>query len=122
MASTAQNPISHAIKYGAGHFHSDPTIADLEHQVEALVKRVELQEKHAANLSRFVIDEGSWSTSNVRSWQQPQEKTSGRVNFSQKFNQVPKVTVSLRSLDTNKDYNTRVKLYSAGVSWVAIGQ
>lgn len=144
MASTAQNPISHAIKYGAGHFHSDPTVADLEHQVEALVKRVELQEKHAANLSRFVIDEGSWSTSNVRSWQQPQEKTSGRVNFSQKFNQVPKVTVSLRSLDTNKDYNTRVKvytsdidktgftihadswsntqLYSAGVSWVAIGQ
>ncbi|CAH0055465.1 unnamed protein product [Clonostachys solani] len=144
MTDTTLHQISHAVQHGAGHFHSDPAVADLEHQVATLVQRVELQEKQAAKLQHFVIDQGSWHTNDVRSWQKPEEKTSGRVNFSQKFSQVPKVTVSLRSVDTNKDYNTRVKvytsdidktgftihadswsntqLYSAGVSWVAIGQ
>ncbi|CAG9984219.1 unnamed protein product [Clonostachys byssicola] len=135
MANVAHNQISHAVKYGAGHFHPDPAVADLEHQMAALTQRIELQEKQAANLQHFVIDEGIWHTNDVRSWQQPQEMTSGRAL---------KVSVSLRSVDANKDYNIRVKvytsridktgftvhadswsntqLYPAGVSWVVIGQ
>ncbi|VUC31519.1 unnamed protein product [Clonostachys rosea] len=107
--------ISHAIKCGTGHFHSDPAVADLEHQVADLAQRLELQEKQAADLQHFIIDEGAWNTNDVRSWQKPQERTSGRVNFSQKLSQVPKMTVSLRSVDTNKDFNTRVKVYTSGI-------
>lgn len=89
------------------------------------------------------IDSGTWNTMNVRDWRHPIPGTQGRVLFSKKFTSIPTVTVAMSSADVSKDHNLRVsvyatdvdlegftahadswadtKLYSCGISWMAIG-
>ncbi|RPB21003.1 hypothetical protein L211DRAFT_841166 [Terfezia boudieri ATCC MYA-4762] len=89
------------------------------------------------------IDSGSWNTNQVRDWRYPVAETEGRVNFSKKFTSLPTVIVSMSSVDVSNQSNFRVnvyathvnlegftvhvnswadtKIYSCGVSWLAIG-
>ncbi|KAI0469443.1 hypothetical protein F4859DRAFT_486688 [Xylaria cf. heliscus] len=88
------------------------------------------------------FESGTWSTTDVRPWTQSQLKTDGPIKFSTKFSSVPTVTVSMTGADVSegifrvKVYATDVdehgflvhadtwsdtKLYSCGVSWIAIG-
>ncbi|RPB27317.1 hypothetical protein L211DRAFT_834172 [Terfezia boudieri ATCC MYA-4762] len=89
------------------------------------------------------IDSGSWNTAEVRDYRDPVVHTEGRVKFSNKFTSLPTVIVSLLSADVSNEYNFRVnvyatdvnlegftvhvnswadtKIYSCGVSWLAIG-
>ncbi|KAI1763812.1 hypothetical protein GGR53DRAFT_344542 [Hypoxylon sp. FL1150] len=140
---------SHGSALGDG---TDPIIKLLVAQVAVLSEKVEqlsvevATQRHTGDSSYqpIQIDAGSWSTSDVRSWQNPCSQTSGRVTFSKQFQTVPNVTVSMKSADVNRYTNFRVrvyatdvdlegftvhadswhdtKIYMCGVSWMAIGR
>ncbi|KAK4183779.1 hypothetical protein QBC35DRAFT_507321 [Podospora australis] len=91
------------------------------------------------------LDCGVWNTTDVRRWDEPTKQTETRIAFNTVFSAPPMVSVSLNSADVGtgeegvfraKVYATKVDvkgftvhadtwsstaMYSAGVSWVAIG-
>ncbi|KAI5867219.1 hypothetical protein GGS23DRAFT_166425 [Durotheca rogersii] len=104
----------------------------------------ELRQTIAATRPQLVYDAGSWNTSNVRSWSAPQDHTEGRVKFARKFAAPPKLALSIDTADVCNSANFRVrvyatdvdpygftvnvdswantKIYSCGVSWIALGE
>lgn len=63
------------------------------------------------------ITGGSYSTNDVRPWNQPQLLNSGRVEFpAGKFQRTPKVLIALDSLDVDRNSNLRVKVAADSVS------
>jgi hypothetical protein len=91
----------------------------------------------------FKFDTGTWNVTQIRQWNQPRAKTEDRIKFSKNFDSVPTVMVSMAEADVSNGGNFRVKvyatnidldgftvhadswgdtkLYSCGVSWIAIG-
>ncbi|KAI0377923.1 hypothetical protein F5Y04DRAFT_291533 [Hypomontagnella monticulosa] len=89
------------------------------------------------------LESGTWSTMDVRPWNQRQDQTQDRIEFPTEFKSLPMVMVNLTSVDISSGSNCRVKvyatevnsrgftvhadtwggtiLYSCGVSWVALG-
>jgi len=100
----------------------------------------------AIPVEKLKFDCGTWNITDVRPWDQPQEKTQGTIKFSDKikFRSIPRVMVSMTGADVGggafvrvKVYATDVsrggftihadtwsdtKLYSCGVTWIAIEQ
>lgn len=92
----------------------DEVITKLKSQLAALSRRVdELSQEQKP--SPVVIDSGTWSTIKVRSWENPQVHTKGRVSFSKDFKTAPTVSVSISAADVSKDANFRVKVYATAV-------
>ncbi|KAM0300589.1 hypothetical protein ACHAPM_006905 [Fusarium culmorum] len=92
----------------------DEVLTKLESQLAALSRRVdELSQEQEPSL--VVIDSGTWSTIKVRSWENPQVHTKGRVSFSKDFKTAPTVSVSISAADVSKDANFRVKVYATAV-------
>ncbi|KAI1489585.1 hypothetical protein F5X96DRAFT_640358 [Biscogniauxia mediterranea] len=124
----------------AGGSASDDLVSILVSQVAALSRKVD----ELSSLALVRVENGMWNTNGVRAWDRPQEKTSARINFSKEFKSVPKVMVSMCSADLDKESNFRVavyptdvdtrgftvhanswadtKIYSCGVSWMAVGE
>ncbi|KAK5135479.1 hypothetical protein LTR08_005267 [Meristemomyces frigidus] len=89
------------------------------------------------------VDSGRFSTNDVRKRTNPRPKTTGKVKFKQRFDQVPTVLAALNTIDAAANADLRVKvsvsevdregfrwnletwddstLYSAGASWIALG-
>ncbi|KAI8965194.1 hypothetical protein F5Y11DRAFT_313212 [Daldinia sp. FL1419] len=122
---------------------SSDTVAELKAQIEALSRKVDkLSVLASTPVPR--IECGLWNTGEVRSWQNPSSKTVARIDFSKEFKTAPTVTTGMSSADVSRDANFRVSvypnkidtrgftvnvdgwddtvIYSAGVSWVAIGE
>ncbi|KAI1808832.1 hypothetical protein F4811DRAFT_499119 [Daldinia bambusicola] len=119
-------------------------IADLTAKLEALSKKADELSSALESARGPRVECGLWNTGEVRSWKSPSNKTRGRINFSQDFKSIPKVTTGMSSADVSKDANFRVSvyptdidrrgfkinvdgwadtvIYSCGVSWVAIGE
>ncbi|KAF5242841.1 hypothetical protein FAUST_3107 [Fusarium austroamericanum] len=92
----------------------DEVLTKLKSQLAALSRRVdELSQEQEP--SPAVIDSGTWSTITVRSWENPQVHTEGRVSFSKDFKTAPTVSVSISAADVSKDANFRVKVYATAV-------
>ncbi|KAI4859659.1 hypothetical protein F4820DRAFT_439139 [Hypoxylon rubiginosum] len=94
-------------------------------------------------VERVLIQSGTWDSQDVRAWNEPHEKTEGRIKFLTDFNTTPVVMVGMISADVSGGTNFRVKVYatdidlhgftihadtcndtkvySCGVSWVAHG-
>lgn len=68
----------------------------------------------ASNSEEFQT--GQWSTTDHHPWNQPQEKTSVRINFDWAYSAPPKVFVWLNALDMSKDANWRVKAFVTDVT------
>ncbi|KAI5927880.1 hypothetical protein F4810DRAFT_161261 [Camillea tinctor] len=121
-------------------------VSILVSQVAALSKKVdELSSLASARVQDGIrFETGMWNTADVRPWERHQEKTSGRINFPKEFKYPPRVMVSMTSADVSKEHNFRVAVYptnidqwgftvnadswsdtqlwSAGVSWMAVGE
>lgn len=89
------------------------------------------------------VDSGTWNTMDVRDWEDSTTEAKERINFKSEFATVPIVTAGMTGADVCKEENFRVKvyvdgvdtkgftihadtwggthLYSAGVSWIALG-
>ncbi|GAB1318331.1 H-type lectin domain-containing protein [Madurella fahalii] len=128
---------------------ADP-ISSMASQLESLSQKVEQLSSLTSCLSssssrqRTVIESGRWNTMEVRPWQKPRHMTEGRISFGKRFNSIPTVMVSMDSADVSHNTNFRVKvyatdidltgftvhadswgntrLYSCGVSWMAVGE
>ena len=96
-----------------------------------------------ATLETVRFDNGTWNVTDVRPWDRPRERTEARIDFRVPFTSVPTVTAGMTGGDVSGRTNFRVKvyatnidargftvhadtwedtkLYSCGVSWVAIG-
>lgn len=92
----------------------DEVIADLKSQLAALSRKVDEITLKQRPLP-VVIDSGTWSTTRVRSWENPQVHTEGRVCFSKEFKTTPTVSVSMSAADVSKYANFRVKVYATAV-------
>ncbi|KAI0544601.1 hypothetical protein F4679DRAFT_600448 [Xylaria curta] len=119
------------------------TISVLAKQLGDLSKEVERLSLLALQ-KRPIVESGEWNTTDVRPRDKPYEHTTGRVSFSNQFKSIPTVTMSINSADVSNGGNFRVKiyatavdakgftihadswcdtkLYSCGVSWIAIGE
>ncbi|KAM0812939.1 hypothetical protein AB5N19_12930 [Seiridium cardinale] len=108
-------------------------------------RRVGLEVAVTPAISRASLrcENGTWNVVDVRAWNEPRDKTEGWIQFSVEFKSAPMVMVSLNSTDIESGANCRVKvyasqvdsrgflvhadtwggtkLYSCGVSWIAIG-
>ncbi|KAJ9130317.1 hypothetical protein NKR23_g12259 [Pleurostoma richardsiae] len=116
-------------------------VSALAMQLAALSQRVELLSLRTSG-QRLVLDCGRWHTSEVRSSQQPRQRTEGRVNFRKEFRSIPSVMVSMCSIYATQGARAKVyattidlkgftvhaeswgntKLFSCGASWVAMGE
>ncbi|GAM90260.1 hypothetical protein ANO11243_083020 [Dothideomycetidae sp. 11243] len=89
------------------------------------------------------VDSGRFATTDVRSWSEPRERTTGKVSFQTKFERPPTVLAALDMLDAAGNADLRVKvtvqdvttsgfmwsldtwddstLYAAGAGWIALG-
>ncbi|KAI9147617.1 ATP synthase subunits region [Paramyrothecium foliicola] len=125
-----------------GGVSGDP-VCCLANQVAALTKKVEALSTNTPSTG-VVVDIGKWNTTEVRPWQKPQQHTEARVNFAKEFKNPPSITTGITSIDLCKQANSRVKtfatnvdakgftinadswsdtkLFSCGVSWIAIGE
>lgn len=122
---------------------SNDLIADLTRQLSDLSEKFKEISSHNSR-AYGVVDSGVWDTREVRAWFNLQTQTHARINFSKTFETTPTVTVSICSLDTSNLGNSRVKvfatnvdakgftvhadtwqdskLFSCGVSWLAVGR
>ncbi|KAK4222446.1 hypothetical protein QBC38DRAFT_489826 [Podospora fimiseda] len=97
----------------------------------------------APSASVVKFESGTWDITDVRDWQDTTSKTQERIDFKTEFKAVPMVTASMNGADVSNEDNFRVKvyvtgvdtkgftvhadswaktkLYSCGVSWVAMG-
>ena len=62
------------------------------------------------------IASGSFSTNDIRPWNQPQPSNSGLIAFSQPLSQIPRVTVGLSSIDIDCGHNLRINASITNVS------
>ncbi|KAI1114175.1 hypothetical protein F5Y14DRAFT_461906 [Nemania sp. NC0429] len=121
---------------------SEDQISDLRSQVQDLTKQVQRLSVRALE-PRTIIQSGTWNTCDVRSYKNPQPHTEGQVDFPKRFNTVPTVSVGIYSADVsnmsnfrlrayptaidtkgfkmNADSWTDTKLFSCGISWIAVG-
>ncbi|KAI1194659.1 hypothetical protein F5X97DRAFT_346553 [Nemania serpens] len=126
---------------GAAKMIGDDMIWGLASRLEDLSEEVQRLSLQALE-QRPVIDSGMWNTRDVRSYEDPQTHTEGRVTFSREFKSVPTVVVSINAADVSKEHNFRVRtyatavdtkgfvvhvdswddtlIYSCGVSWIAM--
>lgn len=62
------------------------------------------------------VASGTFSTNNVRQWNQPCPDTSGQVNFGNAFTTTPKLMMALNFIDYDFSHNTRFRCSTSSVT------
>lgn len=89
-------------------------IPSMTSQIVTLSREFE-QLKSLVLSRRPIIESGTWTTNSVRSWHPPQKTTEGPVSFTKEFVSTPTVLVSINSADVSNGANFRAKVYATNV-------
>jgi hypothetical protein len=97
-------------------------VSKLAAQVASLLQKVGQMDRELKELRTIraqpmpVIETGTWSTSQIRHWSQPQVETEAYIAFEKHFESAPTVMVSMRSADVCNGANFRVRTYATDVT------